>query len=496
VGIVVRQSLKGTFINYIGVLLGVFVQLYIVTKYLDPEVIGLTKVIYEVAFLCSTFALFGSSSSAMRFFPYFRNASNGNNGFLFYFLLLPALGCLIFGGIYCALRTPIIHFFGQNSPIFADYFYWVLPLMVVLTFWVFFENYSNIHMRIVVPKAVREIGMRLLLLACYLLYAFGWVNVSGLLVGCIVSYALCMLTTGSYALHVGERTLRHDWAFITPDLRRKFTRYTLFLLVSAISGNIMGQLDLFMLSAERGMYSSGVYTIVLYMAAIIEMPSRSISAISSPLAATALKEGDVAQANKLYQQVSIHQLLASSILLLLVWVNLDNIFAVIPNGEKFAEGRYAILFLGLAKIVYGTLNFGNILVQYSKYYYWTLYITLFLTLLTIATNKMLIPVMGITGAALATLITCIVSCSYQQFLVQRKVHANPFTWATVRQFVVVGLLYGANCLLPSLSDISPWLDIAVRSGILAVLALMLLYVFHVSEPINEMLRRALKPKQP
>ena len=59
-GVVVRQSLKGTFVNYIGVVLGIFVQFYIVAKYLDPEVIGLSKVVYEVAFLLSTLALFGS----------------------------------------------------------------------------------------------------------------------------------------------------------------------------------------------------------------------------------------------------------------------------------------------------------------------------------------------------------------------------------------------------------------------------------------------------
>ena len=39
-GVVIRQSLKGTFVNYIGVVLGIFVQFYIVAKYLDPEVIG------------------------------------------------------------------------------------------------------------------------------------------------------------------------------------------------------------------------------------------------------------------------------------------------------------------------------------------------------------------------------------------------------------------------------------------------------------------------
>lgn len=484
-GIVIRQSLKGTFVNYVGVVLGVFVQLYIVTKYLAPEVIGLTSVVYEAALLCSSFALLGSVSSGTRFFPYFKNKENGNNGFLFYYLLLPTAGIIIFGSIYCLLKEPIIEFFNNgNASAFCDYFYWVIPLMIILTFWSFFENYSNIYMRIAVPKAVREVGMRLLLLGGYLLYAFHYIDVSGLLFYFICAYGLCMLMTSCYALHIGDRTLKHDWSFITPDLRTKFTRYTLFLVLSAISGNVMRQLDLFMLSAERGMYSGGIYTIVLYMAAVVEMPSRSISSISSPLAATAMKNGDLQEATGLYRQVSIHQLLASSILLLVIWVNLDNIFAIIPNGERFEEGRYAVLFLGLSRVIYSTLNFGNTLIQYSKYYYWTLFITGILTILTIVSNKIFIPLLGITGVALASFITSLVSYSYQQYLVQKKLRTNPFTWATVRQFGVIGVLYVCNFLLPSLSAVSPWLDAVVRSSYLVVVAIILAYVMRISPEVT------------
>lgn len=484
-GIVIRQSLKGTFVNYIGVVLGVFVQLYVVTKYVDPAVIGLTSVVYEAALLCSSFAMLGSVSSSMRFFPYFRNKENGNNGFLFYYLLLPVVGIIFFGTLYCLLREPIVKYFDwNNTNALNEYFYWVVPLMIVLTFWSIFENYANIYMRIAVPKAVREVGMRLLLLVGYLLYAFHYTDIAGLLTYFIIAYGLCMLTTGCYSLYIGDRTLKHDWSFITPELRSKFTRYTLFLMLSALSANLMRSLDLFMLSAERGMYSGGIYTIVLYMAAAVEMPSRSISCISTPLAATAMKNGDLQSATLLYRQVSIHQLIASSVLLLIIWVNLDNVFAIIPNGERFEAGRYAVLFLGLARVVYSTLNFGNVLIQYSRYYYWTLFIAGFLTVLTIISNKIFIPIWGLTGAAMATFLTCLVSYSYQQYVVQKKLRTNPFSMATLRQFGVIGVLYGCNFLLPSLSAVSPWLDAGVRSLFLAVIATFLVYVMKISPQVN------------
>ena len=115
-GVIIRQSLKGTFVNYVGVLLGIFVQFYIVAKYLDPEVIGLSKVVYEVAFLLSTLALMGSGSVGMRFFPYFKDKASGNNGFLFYYLLFPVVGLTLMSLLYLGLRVPIEGYFGEKSP--------------------------------------------------------------------------------------------------------------------------------------------------------------------------------------------------------------------------------------------------------------------------------------------------------------------------------------------------------------------------------------------
>lgn len=494
-GIVIRQSLKGTFVNYVGVCLGIFVQFYVVGKFLGDEhveVIGLTKVLYEVAFLLSTFALLGSNSVGMRFFPYFKDEKTGNHGFLFYSLMFPVVGVVLFGLFYLLMHDPISNYFSKNSALFNDYYYYVLPLMAVLTFWQWGENYANINMRIAIPKAVREVGMRLMMLGIYLAFGYHYIGVTGIIVGFIVCYGICMITSGSYSLMVGSRVLKHDWNFITPELRNKVLKYAGFLVLSALGGNIMSQLDLFMLSGVKGLYSAGIYTIVVYMAEIVNMPSRNITPISAPLAANAMKANDIYEAQKLYKQVSVHQMLASSVLLIIVWVNIDNIFAIIPNGDKFAEGKWAVLFLGLSKVVYGTLNFGNTLISFSKYYYWTLYLAVVLTFLTIGTNLIFIggcpalgiPAFGLTGAAMATLLACLISYSYQQYIVQVKLKANPFCWAHARIALILVTLILINLLIPSLSDVSPWLDGLVRSAVLMSLAVVMIYTLSISPQIN------------
>lgn len=493
-GIVIRQSLKGTFVNYIGVVLGIFVQFYIVAKYLDPEVIGLSKVLYEVAFLVSTLALLGSGSTGMRFFPYFKDPEKGNHGFLYYYLLFPIVGVTLMTLVYLALRTPIENYFVEKSPLFNEYFYYVIPLMIVLAFWVWSENYANINMRIALPKAVREVGMRLMMLGIYLAYGFGYLDVTGLIVGFVVCYGICMLIATVYSLHIGSRSLKHDWSFITPELRTKVLHYAGFLMLSTISGNVIQQMDLFMLSGVKGLYSAGIYAIVVYMAEIVNMPSRNITPISTPLAAEAMKEGNVVKAQQLYKQVSVHQMLASTVLLLIVWINLDNIFAIIPNGEKFAEGRWAVLFLGLSKVVYGTLNFGNTLISFSKYYYWTLFFTFILMGISIATNLYFIPIFGLSGAALASLITVLLSYAYQQYIVQVKIKTNPFTWAHLRIVAILCALFALNFLIPSFGGYSPWIDIIIRTGVVLGAAAVLIYVMRISPQITWFIDRYLLRK--
>lgn len=491
-GVIIRQSIKGTIYTYVGAALGFVTQFFVVTKYLDPEVIGLTKVFYEVGTLCAGFALLGIVSSGMRFFPYFRDERTKNHGFFFYYMLIPFLGVVLVSAVYCLCRAPIAHFFSAKSATFTEYFYWVVPLVFILTFWQAFENYSNIHLRIAFPKWVREVFLRLLLLVAYLLFAFQVIGLTALLAAMLVAYGMCMVADAWYVGRTSPISLKHDTSFITKDLRDKFLRYSGFLLLSVVTGNIMSQLDIFMLSSLKGLYSAGIYTIAFYMANIIDMPSRSISAISTPLAADALKNGDFQKANQLYQQVSLHQLMASGFIFLLIWINMDNIYAILPNGETFAEGRYVVLFLGLSKLISTTLVFGGVLIQFSRYYYWSLFISLFLTLFTIGTNLYFIPRMGVSGAAFASLITCVISYSYQQYIVQRKVHGNPFTRNTLVLIALLVALWGVNLLIPSFTTLSPWLDLLVRTILIGCLGTVLAYKLNISCEVNRMIGQYLR----
>jgi len=192
----------------------------------------------------------------------------------------------------------------------------------------------------------------------------------------------------------------------------------------------------------------------------------------------------------LYKKVSLHQLIAGGLIFMLIWINIDNIFAIIPNGDYYAVGKWVVFFIALSRILSVTFNFGDTLISYSKYYYWTLFFTVFITMTGIASNLLLIPIMDITGAALATFITYILAYTVQQWIVLWKIKGNPFSKGIFIFIILILILFGINYLLPKWSP-NPFVDGIYRTSIIGVITLISVYKLKISEEITNIFNKIL-----
>lgn len=483
-GIIIRQSLKGTIVTYIGSFIGFLTTMFIVTKYLTQEELGLTRVLFDAASFLAALAMLGVPSSIVKFFPYFKDETKKNNGFFFYITLIPLFGIIFFFTLFLVLKNPISHYFSENSSLFVQYYYWVIPLAFFIIYWSIFEIYDAVLMRITVPKIVREILVRVLLIILYLSYAFGLLNIDGFVAGYVAIYGVAMLAVFFYTSKIGPVSLQHDQSYIDKPLKKHFLSYTGIIILGSLGGSIITKIDVFMISASVGLASTGVYTIALFMAAVIEIPARSMNAISTPIASNLMKENNVKEVDVLYKKVSLHQLLIGSFIFLMIWINIDNIYAIIPNGEDYIAGKWAFLFLGIARLTEITFNFGASLIQYSKYYYWSTIFIIFLSLLTVLTNYLLIPIWGVAGSAIATAITCFVSYTLQQFIIFRKIKVNPFSKSTVKILLVLSGLFIINYFLPAIDN--PWVDACYRTILIGGVSIFFVYFLHISEEVERL----------
>ena len=506
-GVVIKQSIRGTIVNYVGIAIGFLTTFFILTAYLTQEEIGLSRVLIDAAILFSSFAQLGTGSSIIRFFPFFKDEEKKHHGFFFWTLVVPLVGFLVFLVVAKLLQNTIIQTFSKNSELFVTYYRFVFPLALFMLYQGVFEANANVLMRIVVPKFVREVGVRVCLLIIYLLYGY-WhvINLDGLVIGFCITYFIAAVVDFFYLFTLGKISFKPDFKIFTKPLLKDIGFYTLFLLLNAITVNVMPMLNTFFLSAGMGLAFTGIYAIANYIATVVEVPNRSLNAIVQPEISESFKNKDLAHANKLCKSVSLHLMLSSALIFFFIWINLDALFMLLPNGEQYEVGKSVVIILGITKIIGSTLFVSSSALNYSKYYYWTLLFTIILTCSAILLNVLLIPKIGMDGAAMSQLISYTIYYLLLLILVKSKLDINILSLAHIKVVIIlIGLIllnYLCQSFIGSVFYRLPWSDKVafftesiVRSLFLLVVSVIVCYKLKISDEINNLIRKALRIKK-
>lgn len=481
-GIVARQSIKGSIVSYLGAFIGFINTLFIVTAMMEQEVYGLLGVVVEAGTLLGSFGMMGMGSAGIKFFPFFKSQDGRHNGFFFYLLLIPLIGCSIFFSLAIIFKSSIISYFSENAELFVDYFWWIFPLAFFFAYQTIFATYSNVLMRVVVPRFVQEVLVRVLNMAIFVLYGCHIINLQWLVALQVMVYGAAMLVNLFYISRIGKLSLKHDISYVSPELRSQIARYSGYTLLAVIGSTIMIKIDTFMVGGMLGLAKLGVYRVALFMGVIVEIPSRSLFAIAQPIASEAIKNEDRAALSQLLKKVSINLLLIGSAIFLLIYINRFNIFEIMPNGDKYADGRDVMVFIALANLVNITFMFNLYVLQLSKYYIYYLPFLLLMSLVGILGNYFLLPVLGIDGGAISKLITYFFVSILLTFFVFWKLKIHPFT---IRHLYMVLILAGGvavDWLLPVLPN--PIADGIYRTLIIGCVGAFLVYRLKISPDAN------------
>jgi O-antigen/teichoic acid export membrane protein len=492
-GVIAKQSIRGTIVTYLGIGVGIITTFYVLTRFLTTEEIGLARVLIDAAVLFVGLAQLGTNASIIRFYPYFHEKdSDQDHGFFFWALVVPFVGFLLFALIYWACRVPLGAWFGDKSPLFVEYYYFVLPLAFFMLYQSIYETTCNVLMHIVLPRAVRELIVRIGLLVLYLLYAFRVLSLDGLVIGLCVNYAIAAIINLVYFFSLKRISLRPDWEFLRANLPlvRRYLTYSLFLIVSAVTTTLAPVLSSFFVTAKIGLDSTGIFAIATYMAVMVSVPFRSVTAIASPQLAHAIKEQNGEECSTLIQQVTRNLLLIGGFILLAIWLNIDLIFHIMPNGATYATAKDAVLILGLSQLIMATFSICLIALNYSRYYAFSLLLSLILTVSAILLNNYLVPLYGMNGAAVSNLLsyglyflliilTIIPCCRFR--IVNRQ-------WFYI--LLLLAVIFGLNLLWQTYLPIhNIWLDSIARSVVLLGGGAWIAYYAKLSPELNQQIAK-------
>lgn len=480
-GVVIRQGLKASLITYIGAFLGYLTWLRFFPLWLNPEEVGLIRALFDAVLLISPFLQGGVTSLVVKFSPYLATRIENERKFLGFALAVPFVLSIICAGIFLVFKEQVFDGYNEKSPLFAQYLWYVFPMAFFSVYIQLVESLIRIKLRIVVPRLVREILMRGLNLLVVALYFLQVLSLTQLVVGLIVINFIHVIILVFYYIRLRGVFVKPNLGIVKTRYFKPLLDYSAFMILGLGSGSLVGKIDSMMIAYFLGLTATGVYGIAFLIANFIDLPRRVFNSLITPLIATAYKAKNFGLLQTYYHRSSLNLSIISIFLFLGVWSNIGLVYSFIPDKEIYEAGKWVVFFIGLAKVFDMSMGINMELIHYTRYYRWNVYLSGVFAILAVITNLIFIPILGITGAALATVISTTLYNLIRFGVIYKKMGIIPFKFTNL-WVALLGLLCFGLTQFIHISNV--YIDFVVNGAVLTLLFLLPVWFFSLSPDFN------------
>ena len=486
-GIIQRQSIKGTIYSYIGVVLG-----FVTTGLLYPFIlkegeIGVLKLLMSYSALAAQIAGLGFNGVAVRLFPYFRDSERAHKGFLFLGLLITAAGLIISLGALALLEPWIIEKSMAKSALFTQYFFLIFPLVIFQLLFAVLDNYYTQLYNSTFAIFLKELVQRSLIIASILAFYFGYLNFSQFVYTFVIMVSLPTLLLIFQIYRDKQLQLKPSFKYIDTDLRKQIIEVSLFSILTSFTGVIILNIDSIMLSYMVGIAATGIYAINYFFGVLVKVPIRPMVKISNAVISESWKKNDLTNIKDIYNKSTLSQMIVGSFLYLGVLINIDSIYQYLP--DTYEQGKYVLIFIGLASWLEMATGVSKSVIGTSKYYKVQSLAMVGLAVLVIVTNYIFIPIYGISGAGFASFLSLFVFNLFRYFFIWYKFKMQPYNLKHSLIIVISIALFFASQLLPLTNNY--FIDIAYRSTIIIGIYTLLIYLLKISTEVNGVIDKAI-----
>ena len=465
-GIVLRQGLRNTLISYVGLAIGFVNTVLILPRLLAPAQIGLTGILISLATISAQVAAFGFSSTTLRYFPYFRDRAAGHSGFLPLLLGLPlALFSVVGTGLWLA-KPLVLRRYGAEAALLAPHYHVAIELGLVLLVFSMLDAYLRALFHSVFSSFLQEILVRVLNMAAAAAFALGYIPFGAYVGTYVVTYSLACLLLLLYLARIKELHWRPTRAVFGVRPLRELLGFGGFALLGNVSATVLVTVDALMVSALLSLSAAGIYAIAFNMSTALALPFRALNKTAFPLIAEYWKAGKMSELAEFYRRCTRLNTTVGCYLALGIGLNLDFVYGLIGRPE-YAAGATAVLLLLAGRLADGIAGVNGIIVVTSPRYRIDLLFNFSLAAAIVGLNWLLIPRLGLTGAALGNCLALVSINAARSLFVWRAYGLQPFTPLILRVLLVAAGAGAAAGALPALA--SPLGTLLLRGGTLTVL---------------------------
>lgn len=486
-GIIRQQTIKGSFISYLGAILGFVNTGILLPRFFGADQIGLLNWIGPMATIVAQFSSLGFNNVTARLFPYFRNENKNHNGYLFILFWVGMAGFALALISYFILQPVAVNAYHDESPMYLDYLIYLIPLVFFTLFYNLFDSYNRVLYDAISGTFFRDIVFKILNLTIIVLFWQDVIDFSQFVLFYVIAY--CSPTVFLFLLlwFRGKISFASNLKFIRPNLKKSMISVSLFGIINGLSDKLANHIDKIMIVSAVGLGANGIYATMANFGVLVSMPARTLRKIASTVIAEAWKKKDLKTIAQIYSQSGLHQFMLGCLLFIGIWVNIENVLELVTY--KFIDGKYVIFFIGIGHVIQMLSGVSGVILQSSPYYKMqTVFISIY-GVLVIVTNIIMIPLWGINGAAIASLTATFVFNLLKYLFLLKKYKLQPFNYKYLLVILIAIGAYYIGYLLPKQN----WfvIDIIFRSALSGAIYLIFSYWFKISPDFNSFVKKTI-----
>lgn len=480
-GVIKRQTIKGSIYSYLGVGIGFLVTI-ISIKLLTTAQIGLTAIFVAVSGIYSQFSTLGFTKVIERLFPYFRDEENKHNGFVFLTLVVGLIGFLVSLVSFFFLKSYIIENYQSKSPLLVEYIWFLVPLIFFRMYALLLDTYNKMLFDAttgtILNDFVYRVGNLFLLGAFYL----KWIDFSLFIWGYIFFLSLPAIYLTGLLIYRKQFNIAPKLHFITPNLRKEMIGLSVFGIIGGVSSIALKQIDTIMLGAYTDLSVAGVYSIIFYFGTVVLIPSVALGKISSTIIADSWKNNDLKTIDDIYFKSSINQLFFSLLLFVLIAANTNNIIQLL--GHRYQGTEWVIILVSLTSLIVASTGSSVQIIGTSHKYKIQTYSLGVLVVLSVIFYAIFIPMLGMIGAALGSLLSISGASLMRVYYLKRNMDLFPYRTIHLKCVAIGVFTFIVVQIIPSFDNFL--IDLFLRCSLISVIFVGLSYRFRVSDDFNRM----------
>ena len=341
-----------------------------------------------------------------------------------------------------------------------------------------FYAWVKVHMKSVFGNFISEVFVRVITTGLLFMVYFNMIEITTFIYGITLAYGVQMFAMMGYAVYLKKPKFH----FVLPENTKEIFNYSFFIILSGSVAVFLLDLDKLMIPYYTGPEQVAVYSVGIFIATVIAVPSRAMLQIIYPITAKLMSENKMEELDILYKKSAINLQVFGGLILVGIFLNINQMYLVIP--DDYSGGLMAVFLIGLAKFYDVILGNNNAILLNTKYYRMVLLFGVILVLMMVGLNMLLIPLYGITGSALATLISVIFYNTIKLLFIVKKMNLYPFGPTTVKSFAIIALILAVFYFWEF--PFEPWMNIFLKSILITISYVYLNYKFKISTDINDL----------